>query len=208
MKGSLALCLAALLISLCACSATSSTAQSKDQGSEAVEVQYDYQLKAGELVEVSDMTFEKMVTVTVDPASTRDGSNDLRSQISFMGCTFQGSLTIVGDYHAMVSLDAGCSFGDGSVITCKEATTGAAKEVTLEDNLVKVFVACEGAAVETTSAIGVLTDGPDVGLNGTTYSKAQLAPDDAFLGIYSVYEGDEMTYIELAIGEDDSVEVL
>ena len=44
-----------------------------------------------------------MATVTVDPASTRDGSNDLRSSIFFDNCTLNGGLTIVGDYHAMVS---------------------------------------------------------------------------------------------------------
>ena len=97
---------------------------------------------------------------------------------------------------------------DGSVVTCKEVTSGAAMETMLEDNLIKVFVACEGVTVETESAVGVLTDGPDIVFNGTTYSKTELAPDTAFLGVYSVYEGDTMTYIKLAIGEDDSVEVL
>lgn len=58
------------------------------------------------------MTFEKMVTVTVDPASTWDGTNEMRSNIYFDPCIFNGSLTIVGDYHAMVSLNGGCSFGD------------------------------------------------------------------------------------------------
>lgn len=99
-------------------------------------------------------------------------------------------------------------FGDGSVVTCKEATSGAAKEITLDDNLVKVFVACENVSIETQAAVGILTDRYDVVLNGTTYSKSELAPDAAFLGLYSIYEGAEMTYIKLAIGEDDSVEFL
>ena len=171
-------------------------------------MQYDYQLKAGEQTEVYDVTFEEMVTVTVDPASTRDGSNDLRSNIYFDNCTFNGGLTIVGDYHAMVSLGGGCSFGDGSIVTCKEVTPGAAQETTLEDNLIKVFVSCEGVTVQTESAIGVLTDGPDIAFNGTTYSKKELAPDTDFLGVYGIYEGDAMTYVKLAIGEDDSVEFL
>lgn len=98
-----------------------------------------------------------MATVTVDPASTRDGSNDLRSSIFFDNCTFNGGLTIVGDYHAMVSF-GGCSFGDGSVVTCKEVTSSAGKETTLEDNLIKVFAACEGVTVERLSAMGVLTE--------------------------------------------------
>lgn len=218
MKKLLALLLAAMLLTLCACTSTSgpstsnaassSSTQADDSSTNAPEVQYDYQLKAGEQTEVYDVTFEKMVTVTVDPASTRDGSNDMRSNLYFDNCTFNGGLTIVGDYHAMITLGEGCSFGDGSIVTCKEVTSGAAKEATLEDNFIKVFVACEGVTVETESAIGVLTDGPDVVLNGTTYSKTELAPDTAFLGVYSIYENDEMTYTKLAIGEDDSVELL
>ena len=53
--------------------------------------------------------------------------------------------------------------------------------------------------------MGVLTDGPDVVVNDTVYSKHELAPDTDFLGIYSLYEGDTITYLKLAIGEDDSV---
>ena len=175
---------------------------------QADQVQYEYSLKAGETIEVYDVTFDEMVTVTVDPASTRDGSNDLRSQIYFDNCVFNGGLNVVGDYHAMVSLGAGCSFGDGSVVTCAEATNGSARTLTLEDNLIKLFVACEGVCVETQSAIGILSDGPDVVFNGVTYSKSQLAPDTAFLGVYSIYEGDALNYLKLAIGEDDSVEFL
>ena len=121
-----------LLLTLCACSGTDTSAPTDDpnvnqgdSGSDAVEVQYDYQLKAGETTEVYDVTFDEMVTVTVDPASTRDGSIDLRSSIYFDNCTFNGGLTILGDYHAMVSLGGGCSFGDGSIVTCKEVTPGA-----------------------------------------------------------------------------------
>ena len=213
MRKLLVLLAAVMLLTLCACSSPNAPAPTDDpsasaQGADGPEVQYDYQLKAGETIEVSDMTFEKMVTVTVDPSSTRDGSMDLRSNIYFENCAFNSGLTIVGDYHAMVSLGGDCSFGEGSMITCKEATAGTAKEITLEDNLIKVFVACDGVAVETESAMGVLTDGPDVVFNGTTYSKTELAPDAAYLGIYSVYEGDEMTYVKFAIGEDDSAEVL
>lgn len=172
-------------------------------------MQYDYQLKAGETTEVYDVTFNEMVTVTVDPSSTRDGSIDLRSGIYFDNCTFNRGLTILGDYHAMVSLGGGCSFGDGAIVTCKEVTPGAAKETTMEDNFVKVFVACEGVTVETECAIGVVTDGPDVTFNDTVYSKKDLVPDDtALLGIYSVYENDSMSYVTLAIGEDDSIDVL
>ena len=175
---------------------------------QADHVQYEYSLKAGETIEVYDVTFDEMVTVTVDPASTRDGSNDLRSQIYFDNCVFNGGLNVVGDYHAMVSLGAGCSFGDDSVVTCAEATNGSARTLTLEDNLIKLFVACEGVCVETQSAIGILSDGPDVVFNGATYSKSQLAPDTAFLGVYSIYEDDALNYLKLAIGEDDSVEFL
>ena len=217
MRKFVAFLIAAMLMALCACSGTDTSAptddadavQADDAGTNAAEVQYDYQLKAGETTEVYDVTFDEMVTVTVDPASTRDGSLDLRSGIYFDNCTFNGDLTILGDYHAMVSLGGGCSFGDGSVVTCKEVTPGAAKEATMEDNFVKVFVDCEGVAVETECAVGVVTGGPDVTLNGTVYSKQELVPDDAsFLGVYSIYENDSMTYVKLAIGEDDSIEVL
>ena len=208
MKKLLALLLSVMLLTLCACTDTSAPAQTDDSSADAAVVQYDYQLKAGETTEIYDATFEKMVTVTLDPASTRNGSNDVRSNIFFDNCVFNGGLTIMGDFHAMVSLGGGCSFGDGSVVTCKEVTSGISKETTLEDNLVKVFVSCEDVVVETEAAIGVLTDGSDIVFNGTTYSKTELTPDTAFLGIYSIYEGDSMTYIKLAIGEDDSVRFL
>lgn len=168
----------------------------------------DYQLKAGEVTEVYDRTFDKMVTVTTDPNSTRDGANDLRSDMVFDNCTFNGGLTIQGDYHAMISLGEGCSFGDDSIVICKAVTSDAPKETTLEDNRVKLFVACQGVAVEADAAIGLLTDGPDVLFNGTAYSKSALAPEADFLGIYNLYEDDSMTYIKLAIGEDDSVAFL
>ena len=205
-----------LLLALCACSGTgtpaptddSSAPQGNDSGGDAADVQYDYQLKAGETTEAYDVTFDQMVTVTVDPASTRDGPVELRSGIYFDNCTFNGGLTILGDYHAMVSLGGGCSFGDGSIVTCQEVTSGAAKETTMDDNFVKVYVSCEGVTVETEYAVGVVTDGPDVTFNGTVYSKQELVPDDtAVLGIYSIYENDSMAYVKLAIS-DDSIETL
>ena len=195
MKKSLALLLVFMLLTLCACNSTSTPAQSNEPNADATEVQYDYQLEAGETTEVYDVTFEKMVTVTVDPASTRNASSEMRSNVYFGNCVFNGGLTIVGDYHAMVSLGAGCSFGDDSVVTCAEATNGSARTLTLEDNLIKLFVACEGVCVETQSAIGILSDGPDVVFNGATYSKSQLAPDTAFLGVYSIYEDDALNYL-------------
>ena len=214
MRKIVAVLLATMLLMLSACTSTNTssdspdTAQTDKSGADAAQVQYDYQLKAGETTEVYDVTFDQMVTVTVDPASTRDGSLDLRSSIYFDNCTFNGGLTILGDYHSMVSLGSGCSFGDGAIVTCKEVTSGAAKETTMEDNFVKVFVSCEGVTVETEYAVGVVTDGPDFVFNGTTYSKEELAPDTAFLGVYSIYENDAMTYVKLAIGEDDSIEFL
>ncbi len=209
----LAVCLAeCLLLALCACTNPKDAAQAEDTGADnadvQAEVQYDYQLKAGEPMEVYDVTFDEMVTVTIDPNSTRDGAQNLRSDIYFDNCTFNGGLTIVGDYHAMVSFGSGCVFGENSVVTCTAVNPDAVKETVLEDNLLKVFVACDGVAVETESPIGLLTDGPDVVLNGTTYSKTELAPDTDFLGVYSLYEGDTMTYLKLALGEDDSVEFL
>ena len=209
----LAVCLAGcLLLALSACANPKDAAQAEDAGADnadvQAEVQYDYQLKAGEPMEVYDVTFDEMVTVTIDPASTRDGAQNLRSDIYFDNCTFNGGLTIVGDYHAMVSFGSGCVFGENSVVTCTAVNPDAVKETVLEDNLLKVFVACDGVAVETESAIGLLTDGPDVVLNGTAYSKTELAPGTDFLGVYSLYEGDTMTYLKLAIGEDDSVEFL
>lgn len=216
MKKWFAFLIAAMLLALCACSGTDTSAPPDDSNSlqedgssgDTAEVQCDYQLKAGETIEVYDITFDQMVTVTVDPASTRDGSVDLRSGIYFDNCTFNGGLTILGDYHAMVSLGGGCSFGDGSIVTCKEVTPGAGEDMGLEDNFVKVFVSCEGVTVETECAAGVVTDGPDVTFNGTVYSKQELVPDDtALLGVYSICENDGMSYMKLAIGED-SIEVL
>lgn len=208
-----AACLAGcLLLTLGACANTDGSTQTDAPAADSTdmqtEVQYDYQLKAGEVIEIYDTTFDKMVTITVDPDSTRDGAKDLRSDIFFDNCIFNGGLTVIGDYHAMVSLGVGCVFGDDSVVTCKAVTSNAAKETTLEDNLIKLFVACEGVSIETDSAIGVLTDGPDVVFNDTTYSKKELAPNTAFLGVYSIYDGDTITYTKLAIGEDDSVEFL
>lgn len=207
MKKLFALLLAVILLTLSACTGTSKSAQTDTPSTDA-EVQYDYQLKAGETTEVYDVTFEKMVTVVIDPASTRDASNELRSNIAFDNCVFNGGLTIVGDFHAMVSLGGGCSFGAGSIVTCKEATPGATKEATMDDNYVKIFAGCEGINVETESAFGVVTDGSDFVFNGTTYSKADIAPDADFLGVYSLYENGSMTYVKLALGEDDSVEYL
>lgn len=216
MKKFVAFLMAAMLLALCACSGTdtsvpaddSNVLQEGDSSSDTAEVQYDYQLKAGETTEVFDVTFDQMVTVTVDPASTRDSSVDLRSGIYFDNCTFNGGLTILGDYHAMVGLGAGCSFGNGSIVTCKEVTSGVAKETTMDDNFVKVYVSCEGVTVETEAAVGVVTDGPDVTFNGTVYSKQELVPDDtAVLGVYSIYENGSMSYVKLAIG-DDSIETL
>ena len=209
MRKSLAILLAAMVLSLCACSGTGASVSAGGSATSSSGVQqYDYQLNAGETTEVYDTVFEEMVTVTVDPASTRDGSIDLRSSIYFGNCTFNGGLTVVGDYHAMVTLDSECSFGDGSVVTCQEATSGAAQATNLEDNLVKVLICCEGVTVETDAAVGVLSDKADFTLNGTTYSKESLAPDAGFLGVYALYEGQELSYLKLAIGEDDSVEVL
>ncbi len=148
---------------------------------------------------------DQMVTVTVDPASTRNGANDLRSNIYFDNCVFNEGLTIVGDYHAVISLGAGCTFGAGSVVSCREATPGATRDVVLEDNVVKVFLACEGVAVEADSAIGIWSDGPDIVLNGTAYNKEELTPDTDFLGVYGLYENGTMTAIKLGINEDDSV---
>ena len=201
----LALC---LTVGLCACAATNDPAPSGDPGSEQAETPYDYQLKAGEPTEVYDVTFDQMVTVTVDPASTRRGGKELRSEIVFDNCTFNGSLTIVGDYHAMVTLGGGCTFGEGAAVTHRAVSLDAARETVLEDNLVKLFVACQGVSVETAGAMGVLTDGPDVTLNGTAYSKSDLAPDTYLLGLYSLYEGEKLTCLKLAIGEDDSVAFL
>ena len=216
MKKLFTLLLAVMLLTLSACTGTNNPTQTDtpstdtpaqtDTSNTDIEVQYDYQLKAGETTEIYDVTFEKMVTVTVDPASTRDASIELRSNIVFDNCVFNGGLTIIGDFHAMVSLGEGCSFGDGSVVTCKEVTPGATKDATMDDNYVKVFVGCEGVIVETESAFGVVTNGFDFVFNGTTYSKAELAPDADYLGVYSLYEGDAMTYVKLALGNDDSVE--
>ena len=108
----------------------------------------------------------------------------------------------------MISLGGGCSFGEGSVVSCKEATEGVAQKISLENNLVKLLISCQGVSVETKSAIGVLSDGPDFILNGSGYSKAELAPDTAFLAVYSIYDGGEQSYVKLAVGEDDSVEFL
>lgn len=208
-KGLILLLALGLLFALCACSGAGSSAGASPSPQAADEQpRYEYQLKAGETMEVYDTVFDKTVTVILDPASTRDGSIDLRSNIYFDNCVFNAGLSILGDYHAMVSLGEGCSLGEGSLVTCKELNSGVAKETTLDDNYVKVFVGCEGVSVETEAAFGVVTGGFDFVFNGTAYSKAELAPDADYLGVYSLYEGDSMTYVKLAIGDDDSVEVL
>ncbi len=211
-KGKRLLLTLCLTTTLCACANTEQSSEGENSGGASSEIQdetqYDYQLKAGEPVEVYDVTFEQMVTVTVDPDSTRDGANDLRSDMVFDNCTFRGGLTILGDYHAMVSLGKGCVFGEDSVVTYRASSADVAGEATLEDNLVKLFVGCEGVVVETEAAMGVLTDGPDVILNGTAYRKDDLAPDADFLGIYHICQGGTMTYIKFAIGEDDSAVIL
>lgn len=218
MKKRFALLLTVMLLTLSACTGTNNSTQTDAPNTDApaqtdtsgadTEIQYDYPLKAGETTEVYDVVFEKMVTVIVDPASTRDAAVELRSNIVFDHCVFNGGLTVVGDFHAMVHLGSGCSFGDGAVVACKEVTSGVAKETTMDDNFVKIFVGCEGVTVETESAFGVVTNSSDFVFNGTAYSKAELAPDADYLGVYSLYEGDSMTYIKLALGEDDSVEFL
>lgn len=216
MKKRLALLLAAMLLTVSACSSANNSTQTPSTNTPAqtetpsadTEIQYDYQLKADEPTEVYDVVFDKMVTVTVDPASTRDAANELRSIIEFDNCVFNGGLTVVGDFHAMVSLGGGCSFGDGSVITCKEVTPGVAKEATMDDNYVKIFAGCEGVCVDTEAAVGILSNNHDFVFNGTTFSKADLAPDADFLGVYSSYENGSMTDIKLALGNDDSVEYL
>lgn len=196
----LTLCLTA---GLCACSGTQDSAP--EDSPEETEPVYEYQLTAGEPAEVYDVTFDRMVTVTVDPASTRNGGRELRSEILFDNCAFNGGLTIVGDYHAMVTLGSGCTFGAGAAAAYRPVTPEAAREIVLEDNLVKVLVLCEGVRVETEGAMGVLSGGPDVTLNGTAYSKRDLAPEADVLGIYSLYEGETQTICKLAIGADDSV---
>lgn len=215
LKKGFALLFATLLLALSACSANNSTPSdapsdnppAQTEAPEA-EIQYDYQLKSGEPSGVYDLVFDKMITVTVDPASTRNASNDLWSIIEFDNCVFNGGLTVIGDFHAMVILGGGCSFGAGSIVTCKEATPGVTKDATLDDNYVKVFAGCEGVTVETESAMGVLSDGADFVLNGNTFSKAEIAPDADSLGVFSVYENGSLTYTKLALGNDDSVEYL
>lgn len=209
----IAFCLAGfLLLTLCACANTDTPAQTDESGTDdtetQTEVQYDYQLKAGETTEVYDMTFDKMVTVTVDPDSTKNAAIDLRSNAYFDNCTFNGGLTIIGDYHALITLGSGCSFGDDSNVTYKAVDSDATKEIQLEDNLVKLFVSCEGVSVGTTCAMGVVSDGPDITVNGTTYSKTELAPDTAYLAIYTLYEDNTLTYVKLAITEDEDVTFL
>lgn len=79
MRKLFAFLMAAMLLALCACSGTdtsgpadnSGALQGDDSSGDAAEVQYNYQLKAGETTEVYDVTFDEMVTVTVDSASTR-----------------------------------------------------------------------------------------------------------------------------------------
>lgn len=197
MRTFLALLLSALF--LCGCSGDAPSA------APAAPTISEFRLRAGTTTEVSGRTFDQMVTVVVDPASTRSADIDLRSSIDFTDCEFQKGLTIQGDYHAMIHLGSGCRFADGAGVVYQEATPGSAQQTTLEDNLVKLLVSCEGVRVDTTSAMGLLTDGPDVTFNGSIYSKAQLAPEDALLGIYSLYQQDALTYVKLAIGSDDSV---
>lgn len=197
-----------LAAALCACSGTQDPGPAGGADPGQAETVYEYQLTAGEPAEVYDVTFDQMVTVTVDPKSARDSGKELRSEILFDNCAFNGGLTIVGDYHAMITLGSGCSFGAGSTVTHRAVSPDAARETVLEDNLVKLLVLCQGVSVETEGAMGVLSGGPDITVNGTAYSKSELAPETDILGIYSLYEGETQTVLKLAIGNDDSVEFL
>ena len=69
MKKQIALLLAVMLLTLSACASTNNSPQTDDPAQTDTsgaddEIQYDYQLKAGETIEVYDVTFEEMVTVT------------------------------------------------------------------------------------------------------------------------------------------------
>lgn len=201
----------ALLLPCAACGGTdalSDTAVSAGNVSDNQQVQYQFDLKAGEPVSVADTVFEEEVTIVVDPASKRDSSMDLRSSIQFANCQFQKGITILGDYHALIDFDESCSFSDTAVITCQEATEGAAQNTTLEDNLVKISLACEGVSVKTDAAVGILSSGPSFLLNETKYAKEELAPDAAYLAVYCSYQQDTMVYTKFAVAADDSAQVL
>lgn len=194
------------MLALCGCSTgAGDSAQIQENEEPAQEVQYEYHLKAGETMMVYDKSFEEMVIVTLDPASTRNAAIELRSNIVFDNCVFNGGLTIVGDYHAMISLGPDCTFGEGTGVTCRETTPGVTRDMVLDDNFLKVFVSCPGVTVESEGAMGVVSDGPEVTFNGTVYNKEELAPDVDFLGVYLTYQGEEASYTMLGIGEDDSV---
>jgi len=172
------------------------------------DVQYDYQLTAGEMTVVSGKTFDRMVTVTVDPASTRDAAVDMRSNIAFENCVFNGGLTVRGDFHAMVSLGADCTFGDSSVIIREEVTPGIAQETTMNDNIVKIFAGCPGVVVESEVVVGILSTGHDIVLNGETYRKAELRPDEDYLVLYNIYRGGTMSVVDLGINDEDEGDLI
>ena len=93
MRKLFAFLMAAMLLALCACSGTdtsgpadnSGALQGDDSSGDATEVQYNYQLKAGETTEVYDVTFDEMVTVTVDSASTLSRYGQLRGWLFLWG---------------------------------------------------------------------------------------------------------------------------
>lgn len=72
--------------------------------------------------------------------SACNGFSTLLSSIFFDNCTFDDGLTIVDDYHAIVSLDSSCSFGDDSALTCREVTRGAVSECILAPHGLEVIM--------------------------------------------------------------------
>ncbi len=202
MKKLFALILSLSMVLLCAACGSQESAEAASDNTG----KYSYSLTLEEQPVVDSVTFDEMVTITVAP-SARDGGPDTRSTITFSKCAFQNGVTVIGDYNAMIILED-CTFGADSVVTVQEVTAGNAKTMTLDDSYVKLLTTSEGLTVQTESAVGILSTGPDFVINGETFSKEALAPDIAYLGVYTVYENNSMEYAKLALGDDDSVVVI
>lgn len=177
----------ALLLALTACAAPAAEP-------EAEPVPTAYQLKAGERLELIDVVFPEEVVITADPAGTLEN----RSEATFVGCTFEKGLKIIGDRSALIFVEEGCSFGAGSGVTAVEATPGSTKNETapMEADFVKLFLWVDGVSVSTKDLFTTLCYADHFILNGTTHKRSDYPGCDAFLVSFLYENGVETLYTE------------
>lgn len=172
----------ALTVSLSACAAPEPAAEP---------VAIDYQLQAGEPLELSEMAFTEEVVVTVDPASTAEN----RSEINFLSCSFEKGLKIIGDGSAFVRLIGDCSIQVGYGVTAMEATPGSAQAATIDDDFVKLYLEVDNINVTTSTILTTICTAEGFTLNGNTYRLADYPGFNTYMAAF-FYENGEEVYIE------------